>query len=71
MVRPVWLSRCTRLVKCDQADRIVRFFDRCHPNAPFLDAQYDRNMELVRSTSVALFLNIVVVGARFWGHPDK
>lgn len=55
-----------------QADPLIfSFFDRCHPNAPFLDAQYDRDMHLVRPTSVALFLNIVVVGARYWGHPSQ
>ncbi|ORY23121.1 hypothetical protein BCR39DRAFT_549915 [Naematelia encephala] len=47
------------------------FFSKCHPNAPFLDSRSDMNMKDVRSRNIALFLNIVVVGARFWGQSSK
>nr|XP_031863799.1 uncharacterized protein CI109_000441 [Kwoniella shandongensis]KAA5530871.1 hypothetical protein CI109_000441 [Kwoniella shandongensis] len=47
------------------------FFNKCHLNAPFLDSQYDGDLQSVRSRNAALFLNIIVVGARFWSHSSK
>ena len=47
------------------------FFTKCHLNAPFLDYQHDSNVDSLRSRNIALFLNIVVVGARFWSHSSK
>ena len=48
-----------------------RYFENCHPNAPFLSEKLrylDRNF---RFSSPLLFLAICCVGARFWETSDS
>ena len=68
------------LAACSVASDAVRpphvltddsFFEQCFPNAPFLDPAYDSIAQQVRERSLALFLSIVAVGARYWSRDAK
>lgn len=39
--------------------------------APFLDIEQDGSLDLLRARSTPLFLNILVVGARYWSHSSR
>lgn len=48
-----------------------RYFEKCHPNAPFMDPNTDSDPNELRTRNTALFLNIVLVGSRFWSQSSK
>lgn len=67
----MWQLHSTADVLAELLFLSSRFFSKCLPNAPFLDAAHDSDVDQVRARNVALFLNIIVVAARFWSQSSR
>ncbi|ORX36245.1 hypothetical protein BD324DRAFT_482718 [Kockovaella imperatae] len=47
------------------------FFKNCHAHAPFLDVQANSDWKKCQDSSSLLFLGILQVAARYWGHSSR
>ena len=69
--RPERSQSCSKCESTRGAGLTHSFFKHCHPHAPFLDVNENSDWRKCRESSALLFLGILQVAARFWGHSSR